>query len=126
MRNILATRPILPLRRKNEVKIRRLFERRPVFRRSRIFRRPDLRVHRPVRRDIRLSRPRERVRDERISTAATDYDLLGFVPAGTPRETAIARQGVVTLVRPDELVEEVYVTDRQLERVDLRQSLLVR
>jgi len=56
----------------------------------------------------------------------TDYDLLGLVPAGTPRETAIARQGVVTLVRPDELVEEVYVTDRQLQRVDLRQSFLVR
>lgn len=66
------------------------------------------------------------MRDKWIPTAATDYDLLGFVPAGTSRETAIARQGVVTLVRPDELVEEVYVTDRQLQRVDFRQSLLVR
>lgn len=50
----------------------------------------------------------------------TDYDLLRIIPAGTSRETATARQWIVTLVRPDELVEEVYVTDRQLQRVDLR------
>lgn len=56
----------------------------------------------------------------------TDYDLLGVVPAGTSRETAVAGERIVTLVRPDELVEKVYVTDRQLQRVDLRQPLLVR
>lgn len=50
----------------------------------------------------------------------TDYDLLRIVPAGTSRETATARQRIVTLVRADELVEEVYVTDRELQRVDLR------
>jgi len=56
----------------------------------------------------------------------TNYDLLGVIPTGTSREAAVAGEGVVTLVRPDELVEEVYVTDRQLQRVDLRQPLLVR
>lgn len=56
----------------------------------------------------------------------TDYDLLRIVPARTSRETATAGQRIVTLVRPHELVEEVDVTDRQLQRVDLRQSLLVR
>lgn len=72
------------------------------------------------------SRSRTTCRDIIKIGLTTDYDFLRVVTAGTPRETAVPRQGVVTLVRSDELVEEVYVTDRQLQGVDLRQSLLVR
>lgn len=55
----------------------------------------------------------------------TNYDLLRVVPTGTPRETTVSRQGIAATVGSDQFVQELDVTNCQLQSVYFRQSLLV-